>query len=105
MFIIFNGRGWLVPITALGSIVLCGVAGFRDPRVVWTAMAASGLIDQYFGRKWNSVHSKLFQDLETGAVHEVKPDHSFFWIAMQHWLWVKVGLATLFIAIVLTNGT
>ena len=95
MFIVFNGRGWLVPITALGSILVRGIAALRDPHIVWTAMAASGLIDHCFGRKWNSVEGKLFQNVESGAVHEVKADHSFFWIPMQHWLWLKGALKNL----------
>ena len=104
MFLVFNGRGWLVPITAIGSIAVCGLSGIRDPRMVWTAMAASGLVDQYLGRKWNSVEGALFQDLQTGEVHEVKTSHSFFWIPMQHWLWVKIGLAALFVSIAIDHG-
>lgn len=104
MFIAFNGRGWLVPITAIGSIAFCAVADLRDPRIVWSAVAASGLIDHSLGRKWNSAEGKLLQDLETGEVHEVKPDHSFFWLPMQHWLWGKLLLAGAFIAIALNNA-
>jgi len=104
MFIVFNGRGWLVPITAIGAIALCAVTGYRDPRIVWSAMAVSGLVDHHFGRRWNSVEGRLLQDLETGEVHEVKTIHSFFWIPMQHWLWVKIGIAALFVAIAIDHG-
>ncbi len=104
MFIVFNGRGWMVPITAIGAIAVCGVTGLRDPRIVWSAMAASGLVDHHFGRKWNSVEGRLLQDLETGEVHEVKTTHSFFWIPLQHWLWMKIGIAALFVAIAIDHG-
>jgi hypothetical protein len=104
MFLVFNGCGWLVPITALVSIIGCGVVGLRDPRIAWSGMALSGLVDHHFGRKWNGVEGRLLQDLETGEVHEVKTTHSFFWIPMQHWLWVKIGIAALFVAIALNHG-
>ncbi len=32
MFIVFNGKGWLVPMTAIGAGVLCAVADLRDQR-------------------------------------------------------------------------
>lgn len=102
MFIVFKGYGWLVPITAIGSMVLAGLCGFRDPLIIWPVMAASGIADNYLGKKWNDKEVKLLQDLGTGEVHEVKEEHSLFWIPMQYWLWVKLCIAGLFITIALS---
>jgi hypothetical protein len=30
---------------------------------------------------------------------EIKPDHSFFWVPMQYWLYIKLALAALFVYI------
>jgi hypothetical protein len=103
MFIVFNGKGWLVPITGLAAIVACGVSGARDPVIVWSAFGLSGLLDHYLGRKWNNVEGRLVQDLTTGEITEVKPDHSFFWIPMQYWLYIKFVLCAICIAIALEH--
>lgn len=100
MIIVFKGRGWLVPVSALAAVVLCGITGLRSPYVVWPMFAASGLLDHWLGRKWNSADGRLFKDLQTGQIVEQKPDNSFFWIPMQHWLWIKLVLAALALTMV-----
>ena len=98
MVLVYKGRGWLVGVTAVAAGIVCAMADLRDPRVFWSVVAASGLVDHYLGRKWNTLEPRLFQDLTTGEVHEVKEVHSFFWIPMQYWLYVKVLLCGLAIA-------
>ncbi|MDX9751024.1 MAG: hypothetical protein RBT71_08095 [Flavobacteriales bacterium] len=95
MIIIFHGRGWLVPVTAIGAGLLCWALDQRHPHVVWSMVGLSGFIDHHFGRRWNAREGRLFQYLRTGEVHEVKPDHSFFWIPMQYWLYIKLLVAVM----------
>ncbi|MEZ4756555.1 MAG: hypothetical protein R2817_07005 [Flavobacteriales bacterium] len=99
MFIAFTGKGWLVPITAIGAGIVCAVADLRDPRVFWPVVGLSGLVDHYFGKRWNTGEGRLLQDVRTGEVMEVKPNHSFFWIPMQYWLFIKLALAATFVYI------
>jgi hypothetical protein len=104
MMLVFKGRGWLVPVTAIGAGVLCAVLDLRDPRLFWPVVGLSGLVDHWLGRRWNTQEGRLVQDLNTGAIEEVKPDHSFFWIPMQYWLYVKLALAAFFVYVAL-NAT
>jgi len=59
----------------------------------------SGLVDHYLGRRWNSGEGRLLQDVETGVVMEIGPDHSFFWVPMQYWLYIKLALVSVFVYI------
>lgn len=93
MFIVFNGRGWLVPLTAIGAGIVVFTITRESPAVFWCAIAASGLVDHYYGKRWNAAPPRLLQDMRTGEVLEQRPDHSFFWIPMQYWLWVKIFFA------------
>lgn len=99
MFLVFSGKGWLVPVTAIGAGILCAVADLRDPRLFWPVVGLSGLADHYFGKRWNSAEGRLMQDVETGEVVEFKQDHSFFWVPIQYWLYIKLSLAALFVYI------
>lgn len=90
MMVVFKGRGWLVPITAIGAGLVCAVLDLRDPRVFWPVVGLSGFIDHWLGKRWSQAEGRLVQDLRTGVVEEIKPQHSFFWIPMQYWLYIKL---------------
>ncbi|MBS1583230.1 MAG: hypothetical protein JST66_13610 [Bacteroidetes bacterium] len=105
MIIVFKGRGWLVPLTGIASVAVCAIAGLKDPIIVWSTFGLSGLVDHYLGRKWNSAEGRLYQDLHTGDVVEVRPEHSFFWIPMQYWLYIKLAIAAACILFVVTRTT
>lgn len=100
--IVFKGYGWLVAITAILGIVIAGALGFRHPTIVWGIVALTGVADHFIGKKLNEREGRLVQDVETGEVLELKNTHSFFWIPMQHWLWVKLVICGLFIAFAAT---
>lgn len=93
MILVFNGRGGLMPVTALASMVLTMAVAPRSKPVFWAMLVLSGGVDHLLGTRWNSQPPTLLQDLRTGEVTERHPDHSFFWIPMQYSLWVKGFLA------------
>ena len=100
--IVFKGHGWLVAVTAVLGMPIAGGLGFRHPTVVWGIVALTGVADHFIGKKLNGREGRLVQDVETGEVLELKNIHSFFWIPIQHWLWVKLVVCGLFIALAAT---
>ena len=97
--IVFKGYGWLVAVTALLGIIIAGVLGLRDPAIVWGLVGFSGVADHYIGRKLNGREGRLVQDVQTGEVLELKNSHSFFWIPIQYWLWVKLVVCAVLIVV------
>lgn len=97
--IIYKGFGWLVAVTAIVGIVIAGALGFRHPAMVWGILGLTGIADHFIGKKLNGQDGRLVQDVATGEVLELKNTHSFFWIPMQHWLWVKLVLCGIFVVL------
>ncbi len=96
MLLVFQGRGRLVPVTGFAAIAVADLAGLHDPCVVRDRFALSGPVDRYLGNRWNSAEGRPLEDLLTGKVVEHRSVHSFFWVSMQHWLWVEAGMVMLF---------
>lgn len=103
MFIVFNGKGWVAPISALGAMVLTLPFQPGAQWLLWIAIAASGVVDHQVGMRANGASPRMLKDLETGEVLEEYPDHSFFWIPLQYWLWIKVFFAVSAFAAYLTS--
>ncbi len=48
MFIV-NGKGWLVPVSAMAAGIVCAIADLRGPRLFWPVVGLSGLVDHRLG--------------------------------------------------------
>jgi len=93
MFIVFNGKGWVAPVPAIAAAVV-SIALFDGSKLaLWIMLMVSGVVDHQLGKRWNSEPPRLLKDLRTGEVLEEYPDHSFFWVPLQYWLWIKVFFA------------
>lgn len=103
MLFIFNGKGWVAPVSALAAVVLVLVVAPGANWLLWVTLVASGLFDHYLGKRLNSAPPRLLKDLETGEVIEQRPDHSFFWIPLQYWLWIKLFFAVSAVAAYLSD--
>lgn len=101
MILVFEGRGWVVPVTAMVAGGLCALTGLKDPLVFWPVIGLSGVVDHYLGRRWEKQEGRWVQDLMTGEITEEKPTHSFFWVPVKYWLYVKLALAGLLVWTVL----
>lgn len=99
MILVFKGRGWVVAASAIGAGVLCAVLDIRDPRWFWPVVGLSGVVDHQLGRHLAHQPGELVQDPDTGAVTELRPVHTFFWIPLTYWLYIKLALAAAFVYI------
>ena len=94
MFLVFNGKGWVAPLSAVAAVIVAIVVDPVAPKwLLWVLIPVFGIIDYRLGKRLNSAPPRLLKDMETGEVLEVVPDHSFFWIPLQYWLWIKVFFA------------
>ena len=93
MFVVFSGKGWVAPVSTLAAVLLAIMVDPAPPWVFWVLIPAFGIIDYRLGKRLNSAPPRLLKDLQTGEIIEEYPDHSFFWIPLQYWLWIKVFFA------------
>ena len=83
--IVWSGRGFLIVVMLLGIVVL-GIKFFPDEYsgyAIIIAIFTSSVFSWHFGYKWNN--TRILRDEETGQKIILEPNHSLFWIKMQHW--------------------
>lgn len=93
MFLVFSGKGWVAPLSAVAAVILAIAFDPAPQWLLWVLIPAFGIIDHRLGTRLNSAPPRLLKDLQTGEIIEEYPDHSFFWIPLQYWLWIKVFFA------------
>lgn len=85
--IIWSGRGILIPLILVASILLF-ISVSSDEIGVYTfplSILLAGVLNWYLGNKWNNKEGRIMVDETTGERVEFKPNHTLFWIKMQYW--------------------
>jgi len=104
MILHFKGYGLLVPFVFLGCFVLAEMAALvlaeragNGQWVLGAALASAGIICWFLGH-WLKRRGSLLQDLRKGR--QVNPEYclrSFYWIKMEWWGPIFLGLGLLFL--------
>lgn len=102
--IIWSGRGILTPLILVASILLF-ISVSSDEIGVYTfplSILLAGVLNWYFGNKWNNKEGRIMVDETTGERVEFKPNHTLFWIKMQYWgvLFGIIGLGQLLMLVI-----
>jgi hypothetical protein len=57
------------------------------------AFTITGFFSYFMGKKWNTQEGRTFIDKASGQEVTIRPNHSLFWIPMQYWGFISIGLA------------
>ncbi|MEO0366858.1 MAG: hypothetical protein AAF265_15365 [Pseudomonadota bacterium] len=107
MLVIWRGLGWLVPVGSFGVLILTqwtidGIYGdcfyTENEWPKYVGIGASALFVAVLGIVLNHVLREHIVDEKTGAVLEKTPSHSLFFIPIEYWSLLMVGLAYLMYA-------
>ena len=95
--IIWSGLGFLPVVVLFASVFLFSLV--LPEHLFDVGLILGFLITAAFswlmGKRLNEVEGRTVIDKKTGEEVTIKPNHSLFWIKMEYWAFVAVGLAIL----------
>lgn len=95
--IVWSGRGILAPLVFIASmflfVILLGESSIKPEYPFIAAFTITGFFSYFMGKKWNTQEGRTFIDKASGQEVTIRPNHSLFWIPMQYWGFISIGLA------------